>query len=117
LNLPSVADFVAVVGNEAANDMVLWAVQLGPKLPHPTRVIGVFGIRNNTGPFLADLQRSDHAPAWERGLPGVFLTDTADFRNPNYHTANDTPATLDPVFHAGTTELTVALTWAAQAFR
>ena len=24
-----------------------------------------------------------------------MITDTANFRNPNYHTANDTPDTLD----------------------
>jgi Zn-dependent M28 family amino/carboxypeptidase len=39
--------------------------------------------------------RSDHKPFWDRGVPAVQLTDTADFRNPNYHQPSDTPDTLD----------------------
>ena len=40
-----------------------------------------------TSPLVADLRRSDHAPFWDRGLPGIMITDTADFRNPHYHCA------------------------------
>ncbi|MEQ8316242.1 MAG: M20/M25/M40 family metallo-hydrolase [Phycisphaerales bacterium] len=42
-----------------------------------------------------DLMRSDHAEFLIRGWPGAMLTDTANFRNPNYHTANDTLETID----------------------
>ncbi len=42
-----------------------------------------------------DLMRSDHAEFLLRGWPGAMLTDTANFRNPNYHTANDTVETID----------------------
>lgn len=45
-----------------------------------------------------DMFRSDHVPFWEAGLPAVMLTDTAEFRNPNYHRATDTALTLDPSF-------------------
>ena len=38
---------------------------------------------------------SDHRSYWDRGWHAVMVTDTADYRNPNYHTANDTPDTLD----------------------
>jgi Peptidase family M28 len=42
-----------------------------------------------------DFARSDHAPFLGAGLPGVMLTDTANFRNPNYHTPKDTVDTID----------------------
>jgi Zn-dependent M28 family amino/carboxypeptidase len=38
---------------------------------------------------------SDHASYWQFGYPAVMVTDTAFLRNPNYHGAGDTPATLD----------------------
>jgi Zn-dependent M28 family amino/carboxypeptidase len=38
---------------------------------------------------MRDLLRSDHAPFWRQGIPGVFLTDTAEFRYPYYHTPAD----------------------------
>ncbi len=42
-----------------------------------------------------DLMRSDHAEFLIRGWPGVMLTDTANFRNPNYHQPTDTVETID----------------------
>jgi len=38
---------------------------------------------------------SDHRNYWEQGFPAVMVTDTAFFRNKNYHTPNDTPERLD----------------------
>ncbi len=38
---------------------------------------------------------SDHWAFWQVGYPAVMITDTALFRNPNYHTASDTMDTLD----------------------
>lgn len=43
-----------------------------------------------------DFLRSDHAPFLLMGQPAVILTNTANFRNPNYHKPTDTPDTLDP---------------------
>jgi len=40
---------------------------------------------------------SDHASYWHFGLPALMVTDTAFFRNPNYHGASDTPDKLDYV--------------------
>jgi len=44
---------------------------------------------------LPDLMRSDHAPFLLAGIPAVMVTDTANFRNPNYHKPTDTVDTLD----------------------
>ena len=46
-------------------------------------------------PQLTDIFRSDHSPFWAAGIRAIMITDTADFRNPNYHKPTDTPDTLD----------------------
>lgn len=46
----------------------------------------------------SDLYRSDHVGFWLQGYDALLLTDTADFRNPNYHQPTDTSATLDYTF-------------------
>lgn len=46
-------------------------------------------------PVLADLMRSDHAPFLGMGIPSLLVTDTADYRNPNYHKPSDAQETLD----------------------
>ena len=50
---------------------------------------------NKIIPSLKNLLRSDHTPFWLRDLPAVMLTDTANFRNPNYHQPSDLEDTLD----------------------
>ncbi|MHA2504301.1 MAG: M28 family peptidase, partial [Candidatus Kariarchaeaceae archaeon] len=46
-------------------------------------------------PMVTTMLRSDHTPFWRQGLPAVMVTDTADFRNPHYHTPTDTVDTID----------------------
>jgi hypothetical protein len=70
------------------------------------------GFRRNTGlaveslflPFngrlLPETRLSDHASFWDAGLPALMITDTAFFRNPNYHLPSDTIDTLDLTFMA-----------------
>lgn len=41
------------------------------------------------------IRRSDHASYWYYDFPAIMVTDTANFRNPNYHRSSDTPDTLD----------------------
>jgi Zn-dependent M28 family amino/carboxypeptidase len=38
---------------------------------------------------------SDHSAFWQAGYPAIMVTDTAPFRYPWYHTADDTPDKLD----------------------
>lgn len=100
-NLPDTGDFLAVLGlsthTQLIGAFVLSAQKNWPlvlSLPIPERVLNLF----------PDLLRSDHAPFWNRAIPAVFVTDTANFRNPNYHTARDTPETLDASFFAGSAQ-------------
>jgi len=45
--------------------------------------------------FIRDVGRSDHWGFWKEGYPALMVTDTANFRNPNYHRAEDTPDSVD----------------------
>ena len=38
---------------------------------------------------------SDNWSFWEEGYPAVMITDTAFYRNPNYHSSTDTYEKLD----------------------
>lgn len=82
-----VGDFIALVGHpESAKlaDQVLKLYQ-GPvrmeKVIAPDLVPGIGW--------------SDHWSFWKRGYPALMVTDTALYRNPNYHTPRDTPEKLD----------------------
>jgi Zn-dependent M28 family amino/carboxypeptidase len=57
---------------------------------------------------LGDILRSDHASFWRAGFRALLVTDTANFRNPNYHQPSDTLATLDLGFLTDATKATAA---------
>jgi hypothetical protein len=49
-----------------------------------------------TGPSsLVGIDFSDHLNYWKFGFSALMLTDTAFFRNKNYHESTDTMETLD----------------------
>ncbi|HEY2143278.1 MAG TPA: M28 family peptidase [Candidatus Udaeobacter sp.] len=45
--------------------------------------------------FIPGVSWSDQRSFWRHGYPGIMVTDTAPFRYPHYHSANDTPDKLD----------------------
>lgn len=55
-----------------------------------------------------DLGRSDHAPFWQAGHPALMLTDGSNFRNPYYHTPNDTVGTLNFTFMSRVVQASLA---------
>lgn len=55
-----------------------------------------------------NFRRSDHARFWDAGIPAVFLTDGANFRNPHYHRQSDTIATLNFDFMSNVVKTTIA---------
>ena len=55
-----------------------------------------------------DFTRSDHAYFWENGLPALFLTDGAEFRNPNYHRSSDTLETVNFTFMSRVVKAVIA---------
>lgn len=110
---PDVGDFIAVIGNDVSAERVLEVTRLNEEL-ELIKLAGVISSGEGDAPFAGDLLRSDHAPFWHAGHPAMFLTDTANFRNPNYHTAKDTVDTLDPAFMTGVVKLAIVSTayWA-----
>ncbi len=60
------------------------------------------------GSIAPDLRRSDHAPFWDAGYKALMLTDGANFRNKNYHTANDVSDSLNFQFMSDVLKTTIA---------
>jgi Zn-dependent M28 family amino/carboxypeptidase len=86
---PTTGNFIAIVGRMGEGRLVRRikkAMSSASNLP-------VHSI--NAPRFLAGIDFSDHLNYWEAGYPAVMITDTAFYRNPNYHTRTDTPDTLD----------------------
>lgn len=95
-------DFIAAVGNERSRDYVDALVSAAQSLDPTAPVAPV--VTEDGSP---DLARSDHSSFWEAGLKGVMLTDTANFRNPHYHSAADCLDTLDLAFAAQVTRVVI----------
>jgi Zn-dependent M28 family amino/carboxypeptidase len=45
--------------------------------------------------IVAGVDFSDHWSFWEHGYPAVMITDSAFYRNRNYHSTKDIPEKLD----------------------
>ena len=94
---PAQGNFIGVIGNWRSlrfGRSVFWGFRKNRDLP----VESLFLPFN--GRILPETRMSDHASFWDAGLPAVMVTDTAFFRNPNYHLASDTIDTLDFTFMA-----------------
>lgn len=63
---------------------------------------------SNWSVIAPDLGRSDHAPFWVANLPAIMLTDGANFRNPYYHTPQDTKDKLNYTFMHNVVQATIA---------
>jgi hypothetical protein len=77
-------DFIALVGDVAANASLLAMQSVGASVGLPVVVLELTD-RQTTSLLLGDLRRSDHASFWDIGVPAIMITDTANFRNRNYH--------------------------------
>ena len=91
--VPTIGNFLAVVGNTVSAALTASVARAAE--PH---VPVVPLVMPGNGELLPDTRRSDHAAFWHYGFPAVMLTDTANFRNPNYHRATDTLDTLNLEF-------------------
>jgi len=100
LDVGSVGDFLLILGNlesQSLADTVSLALETAAQ---DVLRVEVFSSLPGQGWIMPDSRRSDHASFWDIGVPAVMLTDTANFRNPNYHRASDTIETLDGAFLA-----------------
>ncbi|HYW79671.1 MAG TPA: M28 family peptidase, partial [Thermoguttaceae bacterium] len=86
---PSEGNFIGFIGNAASGDLVRQAVATfrqnepfpceGAALPESVPGVGF----------------SDQWSFWQEGYPALMVTDTAMFRYPHYHTAEDTIDKVD----------------------
>ena len=86
---PNRGNFVLVVGNISSRN-------LGKRVIRYFKDASLFPIESLTGvSIIPGIDFSDHASFWEEKYPAVMITDTAFYRNPNYHTSSDTYETLN----------------------
>ncbi|NGP75268.1 M28 family peptidase [Balneolaceae bacterium YR4-1] len=86
---PSKGNFIAVVGKLFQRKIVR-VVQTSMQHATPLPVESL-----NAPSLLPGVTLSDHINYWRNGFPAAMITDTAFYRNPNYHTPLDTADTLD----------------------
>ncbi len=86
---PSKGDFIAVAG-------CLGQAGLVRRVKRAMAESATLRVRSINAPrFVPGVDFSDHLNYWDAGFPAVMVTDTAFYRNPNYHLATDTHETLD----------------------
>lgn len=100
-NLPTIGDFIGVLGDTDHLDLLTtFATEVDNEPTASTEALQAVILPVSLGalPFMPDLFRSDHVPFWLKGIGAVMVSDTANFRNPNYHQESDTVESLDRVF-------------------
>jgi Zn-dependent M28 family amino/carboxypeptidase len=86
---PAKGNFIGFVGNLGSRSLVRDAVR-------SFRNATQFPSEGSAIPALfAGVGWSDHWSFWQEGYKAIMVTDTAPFRNPNYHLPSDRPDTLD----------------------
>lgn len=77
-------DFIALISDAEAHDHSLALGAAADRIGLRKALLELPAGTESTEVF-ADLRRSDHASFWDGGYPAIFLSDSGEFRNPNYH--------------------------------
>lgn len=86
---PSKADYIAVVGKLGQGALVR-------KVKRNMQRGCAINVRSINAPkFIPGIDFSDHRSYWNFGYEAVMITNTAFYRNKNYHQPGDVPASLD----------------------
>ncbi|MCL1893491.1 MAG: M28 family peptidase [Holophagaceae bacterium] len=90
LFFPTKGNFITVVSKSGSGSLVK-TIKKGMTATTPLPV------KSFTAPirWAGFITRSDHASFWAQGYPAVMITNTAEFRNREYHKAGDIPERLD----------------------
>lgn len=105
--VPTVGNFLGMIGNEASRGLVDAMARSARNRGSVLETVSM--IVPGRGEDLPDARRSDHAAFWDEGLPAVMLTDTANFRNPHYHRPTDEIETLNLDFLERVTDAVAAM--------
>ncbi|HBE88735.1 MAG TPA: hypothetical protein DDW67_06300 [Elusimicrobia bacterium] len=87
--LPNRGDFLAQVGNFGSRKLS------GTLAPAFRRGTGLPLVAVTLPAFVPGVDFSDHRNFWAKDIPAVMYSDTAFYRNDNYHKDSDLPETLD----------------------
>ncbi len=87
--LPNRGDFLAQVGDFGSRGL---SKALAPAFRQGT---GLPLVAVTLPAFVPGVDFSDHRNFWAKGIAAVMFTDTAFYRNANYHRDSDLPDTLD----------------------
>ena len=86
---PNKGNFIAIVGNFTSRRLAKEVVSnFKYRTQFPIESVVTFN-------FVPGVDFSDNWSFWKEAYPAVMITDTAFYRNPNYHTSTDLPQTLD----------------------
>jgi Zn-dependent M28 family amino/carboxypeptidase len=89
LKFPKTGNYIAMVGNRKSRNFTMQMAESfrkGTDLPLVTL---------NAPAIVVGIDFSDHWSFGKFGYPAFMVTDTAFYRNPNYHSPSDLPDTLD----------------------
>jgi Zn-dependent M28 family amino/carboxypeptidase len=107
IQLPSTGNFLGLLANAQSAAAMKKVVESAATFTGRLPVTGLTVIAGAEKAFPV-LARSDHIPFWASQIPAIMWTDTAEFRNPNYHRPSDTPDTLNYSFLRAVTQLLTA---------
>jgi Zn-dependent M28 family amino/carboxypeptidase len=96
-NYPKAGNFIGIVGNFKSGQFtnaLINEFDKNQELPVVKLTVPF------NGWIIPSVRLSDHASFWDQGYKAVMVTDSAFFRNPNYHTPADTMEKLDYRFMA-----------------
>jgi Zn-dependent M28 family amino/carboxypeptidase len=88
---PKKGNFIAVVGSLSLSDITL--VRTIKAAMRKASSLPVYSL--NAPRWMPGIHSSDHLNFWKSGYPAAMITDTAYFRNQQYHLAGDTAEKLD----------------------
>ncbi len=110
---PDVGNFLGVVGNGRSKFLLELFEHVKTFIPSLNLITHKVPMN---GWLSLETRFSDHAPFWDAGFQAVMLTDTAMFRNPYYHTSQDTPDKLNFAFMEDVTKALLAAVLIKQSY-
>ncbi len=86
---PGQGNFIAFVGNISSRRFI-------ERFKSTFRSVSAFPVESLSGlSIIPGVDFSDHRNFWKFGIPAFMITDTAFYRNPNYHGPGDRADTLN----------------------
>ena len=89
LRFPKIGNYIAMVGNRKSKKFTL-QIAAGFRKATDLPLVTL-----NAPAIVVGIDFSDHWSFGKFGYPAFMVTDTAFYRNPNYHSPSDLPDTLD----------------------